>query len=406
MPDGFIGSAIVSSDQPIVAIVNATNGTAAGQYQGMDSSSVATQLGFPLVKNGRANKQTTFYIQNAGDSAAMMHATFIESQTGTLYPTDSGNPIGVGQMWVLNPTDAGFPSGDAIGALVVTSTVKLAGVVNEHQTAAAGAPYTVLQSTRGFSTQDADQTIVAPIFKKHFRGRSTGIQVQNAGLASTAITVTFKHSPLSDATDTTDKVATVSNVQVGASVTFYDDVIIGGTGGTGMAAVPDSTLAAATIEADQPVVAIVNETTTGGGALRQTTYSALSVSNATTKVAVPLAKEEFGNKGTGIQVMNVGNSATTFDATYVLGTDAVGSNAKTYILNDVDLGAKESVTLFRLSGSAGNAYSWLGAGQVESLRLGAVTIESDGEPIVAIVQEADFSGVQDNKNYEGFNLTP
>jgi hypothetical protein len=406
MPDGFIGSAVVSSDEPLVAIVNETNGVAAGQYQGMDSSTIADVVSFPLVKNGRANKATTFYIQNAGGSAAMIYATFTESESGLTHTTDSGSMIAAGQMWVLNPGDAGFPSGDVLGSLVVTSSVDLAGVVNEHQTAAGGPPYNVLQSTRGFSAQDADQTIVAPIFKKNFRGRSGGIQVQNVGSSTAAITVTFKHSPLSDASDTTDKVASVSGVAPGSSVTFFDDVIIGGSGGTGMADVPDGTLAAATIESDQDVVAIVNETTTGGGTLYQTTYSAMAVGNATTKIAVPLAKEEFGNKGTGIQVMNVGSTGTTIDASYVLAVDAIGTDAKTYVLEDVPVDAKGSVTLYRLSGSAGDPYTWTGDGKVESGRFGGVTIESAGGPIVAIVQETDFTDTQDKKNYEGFNLAP
>ena len=63
IPQGFQGSAVISSDQPIKAIVNVTNrlnatgtygiagGTAAAQYGGVDSASIGSPLLFPLVKS-------------------------------------------------------------------------------------------------------------------------------------------------------------------------------------------------------------------------------------------------------------------------------------------------------------------------------------------------------------------
>jgi len=73
MPDGFKGSAVVSSDQPIKAIVNVTNqlagdfgvsgGKAAAQYQGTENA--ATTLYFPLAKNNYYGNTTSFYVQNA-----------------------------------------------------------------------------------------------------------------------------------------------------------------------------------------------------------------------------------------------------------------------------------------------------------------------------------------------------
>ena len=60
VPAGFIGSAVISSDQIVKAIVNVTNrksgsngidgGTAAAQYRGIDDASAGTLLVFPLAK--------------------------------------------------------------------------------------------------------------------------------------------------------------------------------------------------------------------------------------------------------------------------------------------------------------------------------------------------------------------
>jgi hypothetical protein len=91
MPAGFVGSAVVSSDQPIKAIVNVTNnqsgslgvagGLAAAQYQGTEVADTA--LYFPLVKHNRFGKTTAFYIQNAGTAAASVTAVFKMDTGGT-----------------------------------------------------------------------------------------------------------------------------------------------------------------------------------------------------------------------------------------------------------------------------------------------------------------------------------
>jgi len=87
MDDGFKGSAIVSSDQPIVAIGSIANnligdlgvsgGRAAAQYPGISQDAVDTTLAFPLVKNDYKGKTTTFYIQTV--------------EAGTIYVTYSMN---------------------------------------------------------------------------------------------------------------------------------------------------------------------------------------------------------------------------------------------------------------------------------------------------------------------------
>ena len=89
MPSGFQGSALVSSDQPVKAIVNVTNrlsgdlgvtgGKAAAQYQGMESTMVGSPLYFPITKGDSYNKTTTYYVQNAGSSAATATANFKQS---------------------------------------------------------------------------------------------------------------------------------------------------------------------------------------------------------------------------------------------------------------------------------------------------------------------------------------
>ena len=98
MPAGFQGSAVVSSNSDIRAIVNITNkynagqgvgdpstpSPAAGQYVGFNIPD--TTIFFPLVKNNHLGRTTSFAIQNAGEGATTATATFY-------VPSSSGGPV-------------------------------------------------------------------------------------------------------------------------------------------------------------------------------------------------------------------------------------------------------------------------------------------------------------------------
>jgi len=199
MPAGFIGSAVVSSDQPIKAIVNLTNqlsgafgvagGKAAAQYQGTEAADTA--LYFPLAKNNRFGKTTAFYVQNAGTAAAPAVAVFKMDNGGVYtYTTPAIDP---NKMVVVNPLDAGVPtsgvSRNNIGSLTVTSAQPLAGTGLEYTQGEAVS--TVLNGVRGFSANDFEVKAYAPVVKNNRFGRFTGIQVQNVSAGPIDFTITY-----------------------------------------------------------------------------------------------------------------------------------------------------------------------------------------------------------------------
>jgi hypothetical protein len=407
-PSSFNGAGVFSSDQPIVAIVNINNGSsgglAAGQYQGVDATKTGTQIRFPLVKNGNGSKCTTFFVQNAGSSADKIYATFSNGSTW-----NSGTAVDPGDMVTIDPANA-TPAVPTSGnfALTVTSTQSLAGTVSEYICTG----NTVLQATRGFGSSDGDSTLLVPIYK-HFLGtptRSTGIQVQNVGASAATITVTY-------ACATCSLVQYQQSVPAGASVTFFKNNIIaasggGATGSTGTA-LANGTLAAATVTSDGSVVAIVNEsydTVPAGYNQSATTYSAQPMNAAAVKLGVPLAKEKFNNKTTGIQIQNAGGSAATVKVTYVLNAGAAACQG-TYIAQNINVDPGKSVTLNALSGGGAvpGGGSWSGGNAIKAGCFGGATVEStNGVKLVAIVNEADINPnpalQQDKKNYEAFPI--
>lgn len=418
----FSGSATVSSDQPLRAIVNSTNryvqslgfgvpgGKAAGQYQGINSP--AQRVNCPLVKNNHFGKTTTFYIQNAGGSAAVAQATFTvgPSNQTVSFTTPSIDP---NRMYVLNPAAAGVPSGNnvSLGSLVITSEQPLAVVMLEHGNED---PAQALQATRCFTAADQDTKVNAPIIKTNYFDRFTGLQIQNAEESNSVnITVTYQGSGGTCQGQTFTSV--INNVPAGRSITL---VHLPGHQDPGLPVnpMPSGCLAAATVEATGQVVAVVNEAylpsfiSSGGNNGRQeyTAYGAIPNAQATTRLSVPLYKENSFDKGTGLQVQNVGNSpATNVVAMFVK------SDGTTYTTNPQTIPAGGAFTFVDLRNKPqlfnGTPIPASTSGQDGVF---GVIVTAD-QPIVAIANEATYPfGAgnspleQDKNNYEAFNLTP
>jgi hypothetical protein len=408
-PDGSIGSAVVESDEPIAAVTNETNGTAAAQYQGIGSPD--TEINFPLVKNNYkgSGKYTTFFVQNASSTPAIIYATYT-SEDGTTYPWDSTVAIDGYRMVMLNPTDVGFPT-TQLGSLHVYASVPLAGVVNEHHVS----DTIILQATRGFAPADAGTTLLIPTIKYLFGNRITGPIIQNVSGGSVNITITYKGTGI-------DFVQHADNVPDGASVTFFKNTEVCPAGATCYrtgTALPAGTLASAVVESTGNIVGVTNEsfdTIPAGQRQRVTTTSAFNADQATTKVAVPLYKVNHDYKNTGVQLQNGDTAnAASYTATFSLG-GSLGTPVTEYVLTGT-IDAGKYVTLFKLYAGLPAGSSWVGSGfpaawstsSTSGTRFGSVVITSD-KPIVAAVTESDDDPVvgnrQDIKSFEAFNLTP
>jgi hypothetical protein len=414
MPDDFAGSAVVSSSADIRAIVNLTNrytgalgvvgGLAAGQYQGTNTG--ATSLQFPLIKNNYYSKNTTFYVQNAGTVATVVTATFYIGASTYVYVSPSFEP---GRMVAISPSDAGVPS-DGLGSLKVTSNpaVPLAGVALEHKVVEN--PATILQASRGLAPTEANTKIYAPIIKNNYYGRFTGLQVMNASAAAVNITVSYKSS-MAGCDGFSD---TKSNIQPNTSATFVHLV--------GQTTLPYGCLASATVTATGNVIGLVNEsyttaflTVNPGRSQESVTYAAFSSNQATTKISLPLYKEDSYSKSTGLAIQNVGAAnATNVVITFVGPTGTYKTVAQTIPVGGslvvLDVRLKPSTfwdgTPMTVAALGGCLYpNYCGANG-----LFGVTITSD-QPVVAIANESTYPWTapriqQDKNNYEGFNLVP
>jgi hypothetical protein len=402
-PDGFQGSAIVESDQPVKAVVNVTNrlsgsygvagGLAAAQYQGIEAP--ATTVSFPLAKINHYGKTTTFYIQNAGSAATTTGTATFRMRNGDTH-TYNLPPIDPGRMILFTAQDAGADPNNVVndakvGSLVVSgSDQPLAGIVMEHFHAEN--PATVLQGARGFTAADYDTTVYAPVAKNNRYGRFTGIQVQNVSGGTIDVTVTYKGTAGACAGSTyTDDFTGLAD---GASATFL---------GTAAGVMPENCTAAATIVGTGNVVAVVNESFLTAEippeGQQSTTYNAIPSNMASQKLSAPLYKDNRYNKTTGLQIQNVSSTGIA----HITLEFVCGANTYTTNVQSIDPGAGLNFT--RVSQNAG---LWAGTVMPEDVNC-AVTVTSADENIVGQANESvfPFTGApiqQDKNNYEAFNL--
>jgi hypothetical protein len=388
VPAGFLGSAVVSADQPIAAIVNVNNkgtGLAAGQYQGTDGADVATTIVFPLVKNNHNGRTTTFYVQNASNSANDITATF--NVLGNTY-TKTYTGVAANAMVIVSPTDTtpAMPSGSGtVGSLTVVGTQPLAGSSLEHETNVPVGEN--LQASKSFTAADGATEVYCPLYRKNHtvRNQTTGAQVQNVSNSAVDVEFTFNSNmgtfgPFN------------ANIAPGASYTFFAGTLPG---------IPNGALGSATIASTGPVVAVVNDKGVDNGVTRVTTYACFG--SGGTSVNVPLAKEFAGGNTTGVQVQNIGGAGTQVTLEY----KATNGNALT-VMSKGSVAPGTSITSWGISNYpnaewdvvSGNPAAMIGTVN------GVVVSGSSDLAVIANESSTNAHGApsnQDTKNYEGFN---
>lgn len=407
LPSGFVGSAIVSSDQPIKAIVNVTNaqsgslgvagGKAAAQYQGTENPS--TTLYFPLAKNNRFTRTTAYYLQNAGSAPATINVTF-NMDNGASYPHTTAS-VGPGDMVLVLPDDAGVPASPSdgtrvnIGSMTATSTQALAATMLEFIEGETVA--TVLNGSRGFTSADFDTTVYAPITKNNRNNRFTGMQIFNVSGSPITATITYVGSANVVTCKDVSFVDTVTNIMPGTSKTINQQA--------GSSALIANCTAAATITAGGQFVALVNEANAITGTPAGITYAGRPANGATTSLSAPQFKDQRFGFSSGFQLQNVGVTTATVTVTFSCRGNGGTNTPFTAITNPQSIGSGKAMNFFKPSSLQAGLFTVGNPFSINNAICGILVAST--QPVVGVVNETpDTTGALDDNNYEGFNLTP
>lgn len=326
LTSSFNGSLVVSSDKAVAAIanINATSGSGvpvAASYGGVSNGAPLLTLPLIMKNNGAKKFDTTFNVQNAGQSDTTVTVTYIPAAA------DSGNTgctqsatIKAGASATFNQNAdtsytgcAGLTTGG--GKFVGSAKVQASANINIASAVLEASQINLLAYT-GFGPTQASNTPTFPLVNANNNGNQTGIQIANLGTQDTDVTVSYKASAGSG-TDCAEK----QTVKAGSSTTFALIAFANNSLGAAenCADAPTKFVGSGTVTANsaaQPLVAVINQTNNAKGF--GSAYGSFNASSATDKVSMPLVMDFNGkfHVFSGISVVNVGNAAVDIKCTY------------------------------------------------------------------------------------------
>ncbi len=346
-------SAVVSSNQPLQVVTNLASSApyTSGAYMGFQSDQIGTILFFPGLYKNYYEYYSEIVLQNTEATAATVTIEFYSQATGSKIAgadvtgaTIPGNSSRVFAMQDL----AGVPSGNTTGLISakVTSTTKLAGIGNVWSSAASG----FYSDYNGYVGGSA--TVYTPALYKSYYGFNSALTVQNIDTADATVKVTYSNGVIENVTLKPNQAKEYFQPNNAALPS-------GNTNGVFSAKVESTN--------SMDVVVLVSVRSSASLASYNGPASAI------TKVGCPVTMQKFYGWFSAETVQNVGTIASDIKITYATG--------QTKTFNDVP--ANGTINIVENTGS--------GTVLPDVSSVSAVIESLDGQPIVAVVQENNYS---------------
>lgn len=361
LPADFVGSAVVSSDQPVVATVNTQLPTGAGGT--VDSPNrVGTASGVldPSLTLYFTQVMKAYYGWNS--YLAVQNTTASEASVTIRYYSDAdGNEVAAASETVaISPyssyifrqeDNANLAVGFA-GSAVVTGDQLLAGIANFYNSGETEANASFLSYN---ASGAGAATIYIPRLVKDFYGYQGGLKIQNVGTEATDVTINYFFGTETYTQTETIQPNAATSIYMGDPRQFTESLVdVSGTG------------SAILMSSGADIIATVNEDNRTMG--RGTTYNGIAGGTETSMILFPQVTSRYFSYSGGVQVQNVGTEAAV--VTFVFSMSGHEDETATYTVEP-----NSSVSLF-----APNEVSYAGFN-------GSVTATS-AQPIVGI---ANFS---------------
>jgi hypothetical protein len=303
LPQGFIGSAVISSDVPVAANLNTEldAGTRKGTASGVSEPS--DKLYFTQVMKNYWGFNSYIAVQNTTDTEASVNCK-IYATDGTLTLTEPATikPYSSHIFYQASQALPGSPPSGFGGSAVVESTgAGLAGIVNYYKDGST-AKTSQFKSYNAFS--GGSQKLYVPrLLRLPFYGPyAGGLAIQNVGTGDTTVTIDYYFGGV--------KYTQSSTLGARQPWPLYlpdpaQVPVLDGVTGSGAAIITSSS---------QPIVATVNEDNDNIG--YGVTYNAILDTAATTQCLLPQIVSKFWGNCGGLQIMNVGTVNANMTATF------------------------------------------------------------------------------------------
>lgn len=192
----FVGSATVTSDQPVVAAVMEVGTSILFAYSGFASTSASTSPVMPLINANNAGIQTGIQIQNTGTQSTQVTVSYTASAGGGTNCTETqtianGKSATFALLAFANGTNSTCTAkAKFVGSAKVTAnstSQPLVAIVNQ-----LGPSYG--EAYNAFDPNAASSGLVMPLIMDRNGGFFTGFSIMNVGGASTSVNCTFTSS--------------------------------------------------------------------------------------------------------------------------------------------------------------------------------------------------------------------
>lgn len=200
LAEGFVGSAVVSSNVPLACNVNtqvvsggvgsAANPARVGTSAGVDGASTNNRLFAPQVLKSFFGYNSYIAVQNAESNKSINVTVDYTDRFGVAYGAASETVAipALSTHIFYQASNADLPTGFLGGATIDAGSDKMAAVVNFYNSGA-NAQTAHFHSYNAFPAGGAK--LFVPRFVRNFYGFNSGMSVQNVGGSSTSVTVTY-----------------------------------------------------------------------------------------------------------------------------------------------------------------------------------------------------------------------
>ena len=394
VPDGWKGSMVITSNQPLFALDNLVANSMSFGAATTSFSAGSTTFSLPLVMCNNAGFNTFFNIQNTGTGPASVTVNYIpgsyglsgQSDTATIaagaaktFDQEEGSAAGTKTCTQLKDATGKF-----IGSVQITSDQPVvASLMQLNHT-----NWPILMGYNGFA--DGSTTVNAPLIMSLNNGFYTGMQIQNVGSVATHVDINYATNTVG-AFNPTDEAC---DLAAGQSCTLIQN--------TGQWVSRYIGAATITNTAGQKLVVIVNQVSNGGPGFGPfgTAYEGFNPAVATDKVSAPLIMANNSSYYTGIQVQNVG-VGTCASVVIDYGPNVAVGGTFNPVSESFSLTAGASKTIIQNGSPAANGgvNDWVGVGKY----IGSAEISGSGCSLVSIINEVSFSTGDKFFTYDGLN---
>jgi hypothetical protein len=263
--NGQVGGLTIHGSQPLAG-VSLEHQHAAAVAQNLQASKAFSPASYahtaycPLYRNAHTGKRLTTgaQVQNVSDRTQTVRMTYRPVGSGAVQTFSA--VVEPGESATFYAPHLGIPA-NSYGAVTIEGEDNLVAVVNDE-----GQDSGVQRTTTYacFPIHSATNRVSLPLAKEFFFGETSGIQVQNVGGAAATITLTYIPWGGGDAVVIRNTTPTAPGAAFTAWAVSLDPRPTPYTVVSGNPATLLGRNTSVIVEADQPILAIVNESSEGG----------------------------------------------------------------------------------------------------------------------------------------------